>query len=150
MAKSVIYMTPDEVRETRIEIENLERMLANDRASKNPKIQDEVEFKSEIRKKRELLEKHAPKKLTGERANKALREAKELESELRESLLNSRDYYQSQPKNGSTLDFERAVNEEMRRMKDKAYKNKIIRYKSLMRQLDPEDPTITNIERFRR
>lgn len=145
-----VYMSPDQIREVKTDIANLERMLAADKASGRPKIQDEVEFKAELNKKKELLKNHEPRKLTGERANKALREAREIESFLKDSMQNNRDFYQPQPKNGSTHDFERAVKEEMRRMTDKGYKEKAMRYKSIMRQLDPSDPTLTNLERFRR
>lgn len=150
MGKNLIYMTPAQVQETKTEIANLERMLASDQASRRPKIQDKAEFMGEIAKKKELLKKHEPKKLSGERANKALKEARAIENEIKEGLLSTRDYYMKQPKDGNSLDFDRAVREEMRRMTDKSFKEKVFKYKSIMRQIDPTDPTVTNIERFRR
>jgi len=148
MAKNLVYMTPDQIREVKTDIASLERMLASDEASRNPKIQDKAEFKAGIRKKKELLLNHEPKKLTGAQANKALKRAREIESRLKESLLNCKDYYQPQPK-GSSTDFERAVKEEMRRLTDKKLKQEIFEYKNLMRTIDPSDPTLSNIERLR-
>lgn len=150
MNKNLVYMTPEQVNDLKTEIASLEKMLASDKASRRPKIQDEAEFMSDIRKKKELLKNHEPQKLTGAKASRALKRAREIESELKDSLLPRKDYYQDYPKAGFNSDFERAVNEEMRRMRDVGYKQKIFEYKRIMRQLDPSDPTLTNIERFRR
>ena len=148
------YMTEAQIRENEQDIRSLERMLEEDKHRSSPKIQDPYLIEKEIREKRELLKRHAPQKLKGNRANEAYAEAKRLEKRIQESLLRGKDYKQPYPTSKSSShadrDFERAVQHEMKFMTDRELKRDITKYKAIMRNLDPDDPTLANIERLRK
>lgn len=115
------------------------------------KIQDREAILQEIREKEKFLETYEPTKLKGEAANKAYAYAKELEGKIKESLQGSGDFYRKYAEQGKDgLAFDRAVEHEMKLMQDKGYKQMVKEYKAIMRRLDPDNPSISNIERFRR
>lgn len=145
-----VYMSPQQIKETEAEIASLERMFKADRASGSPKIGDEREFLREIQKKKKLISDHAPEKVSGPQANKLYARAKELESKISEYLQPSRQFYMQKPKEGNSHDFDRAVQHEVKFQTDKRVKAEIMEYRSIMRRLDPSDPTVSNIERLRR
>lgn len=137
------YLTNTQIRELKAEITGLEAMGKN----MAHKIQDKAEFYANIMQKKKMLEDCTPKKLTGAAGNKALKRAREIEAKLKETMLSSKEYMQS--KNDS-YDFNRAVNYQVKLMTDPEYQKMTREYKNIMRQIDPSDPTISNIERLRR
>jgi len=143
----LVHASPSQIQELKSEINYLESMLASEAGSK---IQDRTEFNAEIAKKREVLQAHAPKKLRGEKANKLLKQARELEKDIKEAMVPAKEAYQPYPKNGSSFDFERSVKQQMAFQLNKGIQKKVAHYKNIMRRLDPDDPTIANIERLRR
>ena len=153
-ALDLVHVTPARIAELKQEINSLERMLKDDRASRNPKIQDEVEFRAQIKKRREELETHMPKKFEGEQANKAYALAKKLRAYLQEKMPSKRLYFQKQIKDSDShskyQDFETAVQQQMVFQTDPKIQKAVRAYKHIMRRLDPNDPRICNIEMLRR
>ena len=145
MAKKKIpeaFLTNTQIRELESEIRSLERMGK----TMEYKIQDPAEFKKSIWEKKKLLAEASPQKLKGAASNKALKRAREIEGKLKEMMLPRKDYHQM---GGNDFDFHRAVQYEVGRMRDKKYKSLGRELKSLWRQIDPSDPTLSNIERLR-
>ena len=66
-----VYSTPQQISEVKNDITVMERMLAADKASGRPKIQDEAAFRNEIEKKQEFISQHAPKELVGKKSNRS-------------------------------------------------------------------------------
>ena len=62
----------------------------------------------------------------------------------------TKDYYQRYPKDGNSYDFDRTVRQQIAFQTDKNIKNAVKEYKNIMRRLDPQDPTISNIELLRK
>ena len=154
MAKSkydLVHLSVENIREIKREIKELEFMLKSDKASGNPKIQSEAEFVGEISKKKKLLKDHTPRELKGADANKAYSRAQELRDIIVDAMPKSKDYYQKYPTIGdSGLDFDRTVRQQIAFQTDKKVKNAVKEYKNIMRRLDPQDPTISNIELLRK
>jgi len=152
----MVYASPEQIREVKTEINQLTRMLKGKQIERGvfgraDKIQDKDAILQEIRQKEKFLETYEPKKLRGEAANKAYARAKELEEKISECLQGSKDYFQKYADKGKDgLAFDRAVDHEMRLMKDKKYKQMVKEFRAIMRQLDPDNPTLGNLERFRR
>ena len=147
-----VIVSEDILRENRSQVRELEGMLKADRQRKTPKITEERLVREEIQKHRQILEENAPHKLTGAKANKAYAEAKRLEEEIKKALLPNRTYHQSYPTSGShskEMDFQRAVDQQVKLQTDRELKYKMNRLKNIYRQLDPDDPTVANLERFR-
>ena len=145
----LVHVSPAQISEMKADINSAERMLKADIASGRPKIQDKAEFKAEVAKKQKILDVHAPKKFRGENANKQLKRAQDLKQRIIEAMPKSREYYQQYPKgDGSNLDFERAVKQQIFFQTDKQVQENVRHYKHIMRRIDPDDPTITNIELF--
>jgi len=124
-------------------------MYKADQLSGRPKIQDGAEFHGEINKKKKVLEDHKPKKLRGQKANRAYKEADRLKAIIQDHMITRKQQESKYPK-GFDHDFERAVEQQMKFQTDSELKQSIMRYKNIMRRLDPSDPTITNIELLRR
>ncbi|MCP4262821.1 MAG: hypothetical protein GY774_35730 [Planctomycetes bacterium] len=151
-----VFMTDTQITEVKKEIASIERLLSR---AKDPRdhvgrtIQDPAELQREAVKKRELLQEHSPKKLRGQNANKKLKEARQLAREIREAMPQGKDYYNRYPKSSDNhtrqADFERAVKQQVEFQRPEM-QNKVLRYKEIMRQIDPGDPTITNIEALRK
>ncbi len=152
MAKKIdlTLATPQQCTEIRQEINHLERMLESDKRSRSPKIQDVEEFKAEISKKKKMLEAHAPKALRGKNKDKAFKRAKELGKFIEEQMPKSKDYFKQGPKRGCDNDFDRTVRQQIIFQTDPKIQKAIHEYKNLMGRLEPNDPTIRNIERLRR
>jgi len=148
------YMTEAQLRENEQDVRELKRMLEQDSRRPSPKIQDPYLIEKEIKEKEELIRRHGPQKLKGNRANQAYAEARELEKRIQESLQKGKDFKRPYPTSKSSHraegDFERAVQHEMKVMKDRGLKKDITRWKAILRNLDPDDPTLANIERLRK
>lgn len=149
-----VHASVAQIDETKREIKELENMLSEDARRKSPYIQDPDAVKGEILKKKAMLERCTPKKFRGQKANRALAHARELEAEIKEAMPSSNDYFRPYPAKGKTFrqerDFDRSVRQQMAFQSDKKLKKKIREYKHIMRRIDPDDPTLTNIERLRR
>ena len=145
----LVHATDRQIKEWEQEVKDLENMLKSDRVSENPKISDKVEFMKEINKKKKLIKNHSPKPLTGEEKNKWYAKAKEIEKVLQEHMPRKSAHGMKYPK-GYDHDFERAVKQEIAYMTNPKLKRLQLAYKHIMRRLDPQDPTVTNIERLRK
>lgn len=150
----LVHITPAQVREIKSEVNELEKMFKADQASGRPKIQNEIEFKAEIKKKKKVLQNHAPKKLKGPKANRAYRLAKELKKKIQAAMPSSRAYFQQYPKSSDKhnrqADFERTVAQQIAFMQNSEIQRAIQQYKHILRRLDPNDPTVSNIEGLRK
>ncbi len=115
---------------------------------------DASAIRARIRRKEKALEKLSPKsrKLTGRAANRALAEMKEDEAYLRDNLLSTWDMG-AFPK---ADDMEK--DHQYRMATEKSIKQEVgnpetqmraARYKRNARLIDPDDPELCNIERFR-
>jgi septal ring factor EnvC (AmiA/AmiB activator) len=150
-----VFMTDKQIAEVKSEIASIEKLL---KRSENPKdhvgraIQDPAELHKEIAKHKKLLEDHVPAKFRGENANRKLKEARKLAEEIKAAMPRSKDYFNRYPKGSDGhsrhADFERSVQQQMA-FQHPDMQKKILRYKSIMRRIDPQDPTITNIEALR-
>lgn len=153
-ALDLVHITPARINELKQEINSLEKMLKDDRASGRPKIQDEVEFKDQIKKRQKELEEHRPKKFEGQQANKAYELAKKLKAYLQKKMPSKRLYFQKQIKDSDShnkyQDFEAAVQQQIAFQTDPKIQKAVRAYKHIMARLDPEDPRIRNIEMLRR
>ena len=145
----IAFITPAHAAKTKQEIESLEAMLKADQTSKSPKIQDVGEVMQNIKKKKVVLENHTPKKFRGQTSNKAYARAKDLALKIKNELPGKKDYYMPYPKDDSSQDFERVVNQQVKFMTDPKIQGMVREYKYLLRRIDPSDPSISNIERLR-
>jgi len=150
----LVHITPTQIREIKSEINELEKMFKADQASGRPKIQNEIEFKAEIKKKKKVLQNHAPKKLKGPKANRAYKLAKELKKKIQAAMPSSRAYFQQYPKSSDKhtkqADFERTVAQQVAFMQNSEIQQAVTQFKHIMRRLDSSDPTISNIEGLRK
>lgn len=150
----LVHITPAQVQEIKSEINELEKMFTADQASGRPKIQNEIEFKAEIKKKKQVLHDHAPKRLKGPKANRAYALAKELKKKIQAVMPSSNSYFQRYPKSSDNhnrqADFERTVNQQVAFMKNSEIQRAVAQYKNIMRRLNVDDPTITSIEGLRK
>ena len=145
------FLTPAQASKIEQEIEGLENMLKVDRSGLygSPKISDIAEFTKQIKTKREILEKHMPKKFKGQTSNKAYARVKELAGLIKKELPSKRSYFMPYPKEESSYDFEKAVNQQVKFQTDPKIQSMVKEYKHLMSRIDPNDPTIRSIERLR-
>lgn len=149
----IVHMTEAQCKEVKEDIENMEAMLNDPRDWVRNKITDEAEVRGQIAKKKKLLAEHVPRKLRGQKANKAYAEAKKLAGYIREQMPSRKDYFRPYAKNSDDhnrqADFEKAVAQQMAFQTNPEVQRAIIRYKNIMRRIDPKDPTISNIEKLR-
>ena len=143
------FITPAQAAKIEQEIDGLETMLREDQRSKTPKITDIGEFVGQIKKKKAVLEDHTPKKLRGQSSNKAYARVKDLALKIKAELPGKKDYFMPYPKDESSQDFERVVNQQVKFMTDPKIQGMVREYKHLMSRIDPSDPTIRNIESLR-
>lgn len=148
-------MTSQQVKETEAEITFLEKMLKADQSGEfgRPKITDTGEFRAKIIEKKELLDNYSPRKMRGPSANKAYARAKELAEKIKAEMPSNKDYNRSYPSKKSRVsadfDFERAVQQQVAFQTNRGLQNMIHEYKNIMARIDPDDPTIRNIETLR-
>lgn len=155
----MVYATPSLVAETKRDIAMLEHMLDGKEidsgvSGRADKIVDKEGVRREIEKKRKMIERYTPKKLTGEAANRAFKLARELEKRIKDAMPSAKDYFQraSRKNDGYSKQqsFEQAVNAQFKFQTDKKLQQDIVQYKALMGQLDPDNHELRNIERLRR
>ena len=114
-----VFMTPQRIKEVKAEVASLERMLRGadsgsdigyyDHAAKH--IQNPQDVQREIRKKKKMLADHTPTKLTGPKANKLYKWAKNYEKWRKEHTISNKEVMQGYPKSDSkSADFDNAVN----------------------------------------
>ena len=149
-----VYLTPDEVRQTKQDIQELENMLKADELSGRNLITDKALFNAQITNKKKILRKHSAKKFKSDlEANKAYARAKELEKKIKEAMPKANDYFRKYPSGktpvNSDFDFERTVRQQIEFQTNPDIKRSVSEYKSIMRRLDPSNPAITNIEALR-
>ena len=148
-----ILLTKEQVAEVKKRIQDAEKLLKDDRPWVRNKITDEAEIRKEIDRDKKLIENHSPKRLRGAKQNKAYKEAQVLAEKIKEAMPRVGEYYQRSPKDsdGHTKksEFDKVVRQQMKFQTDPRIKQMIIRYKNIMRRIDPDDPTISNIEALR-
>ena len=150
MAKMDLSMvTPAQAADMKAEINHLERMLESDKQRRSPKIQDEAEFNVELDRKRKILENHTPKPFRGKNKDKAAKRVKELDSFIQDHMPKSRDYFQKQP-TGCSNDFERTVEQQIAFQTNPKIQKAVAERKFLIARLEPNDPSLRNIERLRK
>ena len=151
----LVYASPALIRETKAEIAELEKMLREDKAGiyGKPKIHDLAEFNKVLKQKHDIINNHSPIKLKGQKANQAYNRVKELAEKIKAKLPPKSDMHPVYPRSkdpvGREFDFERAVNRQMAFQTDPVLKSMIREYQATMASLDPDDPTVRNIERLR-
>lgn len=144
-------MNKAEVEVVKDEIRHLEGMMKSWAGQKY--ISDKGSIMKEIREKKKIIETHSAQKYSGEEGNKAYLRAKKLAEGIRKKLIDKKSYYQRYSKDSDShtkqMDFERAVNHQVALMKDSHYQDMILEYQYHMKRLDPDDPTISNVELLR-
>ncbi len=148
-------MTPGQVKETEVEIKHLENMLKVDQSGAygSAKIQDLGEFRAEIKEKKDMIAGFKAKKMRGPKANKAFAYAKTLAEKIKKEMPSFEDYHRSYPsgksKSTAEFDFEKAVRQQTAFQQNAPLQGMIREYKNIMGRLDPDDPTVRNIELLR-
>jgi len=148
--------SPEVVKEVKRDIAALERSLRGGPIDSRTGIgfnldrTDVAALRQEIGDKKKWLQKYDAEKLTGNAANSAYKRVKELKEKIKEKLQPKGKFYQSYPTNQrKEKDFQEVVKHEAALLRDKGYKDMVREYRSLMRQLDPEDMTAPSIESLR-
>ena len=150
-----VFMSDKQINEVKQEIAGIDNLLKrHERQDYVGKlVQDPGELIKEKYKHEQLLKDHTPHKLRGQNANKKLAEARKLGEEIAEAMPKGKDYYNRYPKDADghsrQADFDRAVDQQVA-FQSQAMQLKVQRYKSIMRRIDPSDPTLTNIEALRK
>lgn len=150
----LVHMSNAQILETEKDINGMQAMLDSPLEHVKSKITDRAAVEAEIKKKRKLVETHAPKKYRGANANKMLAKARKLEKIIQDAMPKQKDYFQS---NASQKDshlkrkgFEDTVNQQIAFQTDPKVQRAVRGFKHIMRRIDPQDPTIANIEMLRR
>jgi hypothetical protein len=158
---ALTHLTNTQIKEIERDIRDAETMLKQDISSRRPKIQDPAEFAKDIRKKKALLKKHAPRPYeTDAQKNEAYAYAKKLRKFIASQMPSRRDYFRPpvkekgkygeiSPDHDDKRGFDSIVRQQVKFMTDRNIQTAIADYKHIMRRLDPSDPTITNIELIR-
>ncbi len=148
-----IYATKERIKEVESDIRELELMLKEDATRKVPKITDPAGVKAEILKKQQFILRNSPPVFRGENANRAYKEAKELEKVIKDNMPKSSLYNQHYPRGSDShlkqKKFEDAVRQQMAFQTNRQLKQAVLKYKSIMSRLDSSDPTVRDIERLR-
>ena len=151
------FLSNARIAEIKAEINEYDKMLkADDRGNVGflPHIRDHIqtpaEIKKEIAKRKEHLQQFSPQPFKGREADKAWAYVKKANKFMDEHRLTKNELFQKYPKKDETsTDFENAVKKQMAwqlGIGQKVERN----VKHIMRRLDPQDPTVTNLERLRR
>lgn len=150
----IVHMTEAQCIEVRKDIDSMEKMLADKRPWVRDKITDEAEVRGQIASKKKMLADHSPRKLKGQKANKAYAEAKKLAQYISEHMLTKNQYFQRYPKSSDGhmkhSDFEKAVKKQMADQTNPELQQAVTHYKNIKRRLDSDDPTLPNIEALRK
>jgi hypothetical protein len=150
----IVHMTEGQCNEVRSDIESMEKMLDDPRPWVRDKITDVGEVKGQIASKKKLLADHSPRRMRGEKANKAYAEAKKLAAFIQGEMPTNKQYFQRYAKDsdGHTRQagFEKAVQQQVAFQTNPELQRAVVRYKNIMRRIDSDDPTLTNIEALRK
>jgi hypothetical protein len=145
--------TLSNIRNIKAEISSMERMLEADQRSARSKIQDPQKIKEDIETKKKFLHEVTPKKLKGKAADKAYKRIEHLQEVIKKEMLPEKAFHTQYPKASDghlkKQEFERAVKQQIKFQTDPVIKKAVNEYKSLMRQIDPQDPDAPNIENVR-
>jgi hypothetical protein len=148
--------SPEVIREVKQDVSTLEKALRGGAFDVRTGIglnldrTDTEAMHHELSRKKAWLQKYTPKKLTGAQANKAYARVKELKEKISEKLLPNKEFHQPYATNQrKERDFQIAVQHEAALLRDRNYKRDVQEYRALLVQLDPEDPTVRNIEALR-
>jgi len=146
------YATPQRINEIETEIRELDNMLRG----KNPadvigasshfasRI-DKTDVLREIGKKKKELKDFTPEPISGQEANKINAWCKQAEGWIKDRMPTRKELDR---KEKDSTNFEEAVRKQLEWMKKG---DQVVNaYRHYMRRLDPSNPTLTNIERFRR
>jgi uncharacterized membrane-anchored protein YjiN (DUF445 family) len=148
-----VFASEANIASVRADIKELENMLEEDKRRPTPKITNPTEVRSEIIKKQQYIERNSPSTFRGEAANRAYKEAKELEKLIKNNMPKSSEFYQQYPKGTDShlkaQKFEEAVRKQVKFQSDPAIQKAVLRYKYLMSRLSGGDPATRNIERLR-
>jgi hypothetical protein len=153
-----VYASESVLREKREEIREMESMLAGGSIQRgvsyrSDKIQEPDLIKKEINIRKAFINNNTPKKLAGVEANKAYKRAKELSEEIKQAMptqkLFNQRYPSSSDRASKTVDFEKAVRQQMEFQSSKV-QQKVAEYRAVMARLDPSNPMVRNIEALRR
>jgi hypothetical protein len=98
-------------------------------------------LKSDINRYDAILSEGAPAKLSGLKRDALIREAKELEEKLKENMPTTEEMNHPAKNPGAV---QKHIKWEGRNLQN------IKRYKEIMRQLEPDDPTNTSLDKLRR
>lgn len=142
-------MTNEQIASIKAEIEDIKQMINAGDETRRSDVGyfdharthlDIDEVKKAIRAREAQLEKYTPKKLTGEKANKALAYAKKLETWIAQNMPRETFVLFPRDKDPSTkaAEFERAVNRQVEWMKNGQRAINI--YHHIMRRIDPDAP----------
>lgn len=108
------------------------------------------DLQRELMDKKAYLRKYTPEKLTPAQSNKAYAKYKVLKERVAKRLQSNKQFHQFYPTNQrKEKDFDDAVAYEVGLMKNKEHKQDVAELRFLGRQLDQDDPRITNIEGLR-
>ena len=147
--------SPEVVKDVKREVAQLERALRGGAMDSRTGIGANLDrcgkdLREELGKKKTWLNKYEPEKLTGTASNKAFKRVTELKARISGKLQSNKNFHQFYPKNQrNEKDFHDSVQHEAALMRDKDYKRDVTEYRALMRQIDPSDPTVVNIELLR-
>jgi hypothetical protein len=148
--------SPEIVKEVKRDVASLERALRGGPVDSRTGITlnmnrtDLGAMREELHSKKRWLEKYEAEPLKGDAANKALKRANELKERIKAKMQPKNKFYQFYATNQrKEKDFQEAVSWEAKLLRDKEYKQEVQEYRALMRQIDPSDPTVFNIERLR-
>jgi len=148
--QDLVYLSESQIKDIKSDISALKRMLEEDKQRVQKKITDPARVQKEIRDKKKLLEVHSPVRFKGTEANKAYKELKEIGEKIKGAMLPTREYNQMYPDGtNKELDFERAVQQQIKFQTDPLLTRLQNRFQYLARRLDPDDPMMPNIERLR-
>lgn len=148
-----IFATESQIKSVQQDIRDLEIMLAEDRQRKVPLIQDVIAVKADIIKKQQYILRNTPSLLKGDAANRAYKEAKALEAIIKEKMPSANKYHQPYPKGETShlkqQKFEDAVRQQIAFQTNPVIQQAVLKFKSIMARLDPQNPMVRNIERLR-
>jgi len=99
--------TNDQIAEWKREVNSMEKMLSGKEIDSGvfgytKALQDPALIQKEINKKKGMIDRLSPHKLTGTKANTALKRAKELKENIQKYMPSQKSYFQTEhPKTGS-------------------------------------------------
>ena len=115
-------------------------------------LQDPAQIQGEINKKKGMIDRLSPHKLSGVKANTALKRAKELKEEIQKYMPSQKAYFQPLPSSKTPehrrSDFEATVKQQMV-FQSSHVQQMVSEYRNIMQRLDPQNPSVRNMELLR-